>query len=180
MNRILHTIGYRWRLAGVILLLGILCSCIKEDEPEGGIINHVGVGDAVPVFEVSDGAGASFSSEACIGKRTLLVLFHTGCKDCQRELPKVNTVWEQVQHTSNLQVITIAREEERASIEKYWNKENLTLPYYLDPDRAVFSLFANSTIPRLYLIDANGIITWMAIETLGDMTVGELLKLVKG
>lgn len=180
MDKMLHMTGYRWRSAGLVILLSILFSCIKEDKPDSDIISYVKEGDAVPVFTVSDGVGGSFSSEDFIGKRTLLVLFHTGCEDCQRELPKVNNVWQQVQNEPNIQVITIARQEERTSIEKYWGEKNFTLPFFLDPDRAIFSLFASSTIPRLYIIDANGLITWMAIETLGKTTEMQLLELVRG
>ena len=45
------------------------------------------------------------------------------------------------------------------------------MPFYLDPDRQVFSLFANNTIPRIYLINRENVVTWMAIE---DMSLTAL------
>ena len=38
------------------------------------------------------------------------------------------------------------------------------MPFYLDPNEKVFSLFANSTIPRVYLVNRENIVTWMAVE----------------
>jgi hypothetical protein len=50
--------------------------------------------------------------------------------------------------------------------------------YYTDADRSVFNKFANSTIPRIYMIDADGVIRWMAVEELlnedgSPMTAGQ-------
>ncbi len=165
-----------------VLSLLALSACIKEELPdEPGVVNYVTVGDEVPSFTVSDGAGGTFTSASFTGKRSLLVFFHTGCGDCQRELPKVNALWKTLQGEEGYQVIAIAREEKLSSVAVYWNssKNKFTMPFYLDTDRSVFSLFANSMIPRLYIIDSYGIVQWMAIETLGDMTDKELLRLMK-
>ena len=165
---------------GVVTLLIFLCSCIKDDPnfPDE-VINYIEVNDAIPAFTVSDGQGNSFSSSSFIGKRSLLVLFHTSCKDCQRELPKANAVWEALQDDPNYLVLTIGREEKAESISRFWESAGLGLPYYLDPDRSVFSLFANSTIPRFYIIDQQGVVTWMGIETIA-LSAEELLEKVKG
>ncbi len=168
-------IGY---MSCIVLILCILCACVKEGLPDGN--SDIQFGDRVPVFTVNDGQGNSFSSVLFTGKRSLLVLFHTGCKDCRRELPVVNEVYEALKGDENCQVVTIAREESRASVLAYWEGQSFSMPFFLDPDRAVFSLFATSTIPRFYLIDAAGIVQWLAIETLDGMTAAELLQMVKG
>lgn len=168
--RSLRRCGNPWvGLLSLSLLLGIttFVGCIHEEEDlPSEVINHVATGDPVPAFTVSDGHGNSFSSEQFIGKRSLLLLFHTDCGDCRRELPKIEQVWQMIQGDDDYQVVAIARREERASIDRYWQANGLTLPTYLDPEREVFDLFANSTIPRLYIINTKGEISWMGIETI--------------
>ena len=48
------------------------------------------------------------------------------------------------------------------------------MPFYLDPDKKVFSLFANSTIPRVYLVNPENIVTWMAVEQM-DLSAKQLI-----
>lgn len=163
----------------IVFTLCMLPACIKEELPDSSTADRVRVGDVVPSFTASDGQGNNFSSSAFIGKRSLLVLFHTGCGDCQRELPVVEEVYKAVKQEADYQVITIAREEALASVSSYWNEQSFTMPFYLDTNRAVFLLFATSTIPRLYIINTKGVVTWMAVETLDGMNGTKLLQLLR-
>lgn len=155
----------------------IAFSCVKE-ETDDEIINHVIIGQIIPEFTVSDGIGNSLHSENLNGKKTLLVFFSTTCPDCQRELPKIQAVWDSLKNIPDYVIITIARSQSKEITDNYWNSEGFTMPKYLDPDRSVFDLFANSTIPRIYIIDSKGIIRWMAVETL-DLQPEELINKMK-
>lgn len=169
-----------WIWLAVVLQVFFFSACIKEELPDtSGIVNYITVGDEVPAFSVSDGENNTFTSASLKGKRTLLVFFHTGCSDCQRELPKVNAVWKALKEEDGYQVVAIAREEKRSDVAAYWAAHHFTVPFYLDMDRSVFSLFANSTIPRLYIIDPDGVVQWMATETLDGMKAEELVWLLK-
>lgn len=159
----------------VLFALYFLTSCVKDNESDDEIINYVQVGDMVPDFTVDDGEGSSFTSEDFIGKKSILVFFHTTCPDCQRELPVIEEAWQQIKDRPEYQVITIARKESKVDVDMFWDKERFTMLKYQDPERKVFDLFASSTIPRIYLIDTNGIIHWMAIERL-ETSAGQLIK----
>ncbi|MDH6358044.1 TlpA disulfide reductase family protein [Parabacteroides sp. PF5-9] len=157
---------YTWFIT---LLTFSLFSCINEDDPNSGeMINYIHTGDKVPSFTVSDGAEGLFNSEEFLGKKSLLVLFSTTCEDCDRELPIVQRVWENLMDDPQYLVVAIARQQSKEVTDTYWNdeKRQFTIPKYIDPDRSIFNLFANSTIPRLYIINEEGIVTWMAIEKL--------------
>ena len=52
----------------------------------------------------------------------------------------------------------ISRAEDEASVASYWAEEGLTLPYYADPSRTIYSLFADATIPRIYISDAQRVV----------------------
>ncbi len=150
----------------VLFALYFLTSCIKDNETKDKIINYVQIGDFVPTFTVNDGEGKQFNSEMFKDKKSILVFFHTSCEDCQKVLPIIEEAWLQIKDSSEYQIIVIGREQSKVEIDNYWEKERFSMPTYLDIDRQVFNVFANSTIPRVYLIDTNGIIHWMAIEKL--------------
>jgi peroxiredoxin len=156
-------------------------SCIKEgDDIPDEVINYVGVGDVVPAFTVSDDKGGTFSSSAFVGKRSLLLLFVSSCGDCRKVLPVINNeVWLWMKDSPGYQLITIARDEPAQEVAGHWLDNKYTMPAFLDPGRKVFSLFANQTIPRLYIINEEGIIEWMAVEKL-EISSGELIDKVKG
>ena len=162
-----------------ILLLAILTtgSCIKE-RVSGG---DVKVGDIVPAFSAEGMDGNSFNSASFTGKRSLLVLFVTTCSDCQRELPLIEWIWGEVKDNPQVQVLAISREEERSVVHTYWELEDIgkgktkfTIPVYLDPNREIFSKFATSTVPRIYIVNDRSVVEWMAIEDL-DISKEELL-----
>lgn len=163
-------------LVALFCLQAFLPSCVKEnDDIPDGIINYVEVGDPVPLFSVHGDGEDVFNSSSFKNKRSLLVFFVTTCGDCDRELPKAQKVWEILQADDEFQVITIARKEELSAVEEYWKKKGYTMPFYLDLDRSVFDLFANSTIPRFYVIDPEGVITWMGIETI-ELSAEEIVE----
>lgn len=169
----------------MILLTGISCvlsACIKEGTQPEEYRSLVAVGDAIPSFTVSDGVN-TFSSDNFTGKKSLLVFFHTSCGDCREALPKIEEAWEMLKSEPDVQVIAIARGEELEDVRKFWNggvdKDIiLTIPFYLDPDKSVYARFATGIIPRVYAIDPQGKITWMAIETINE-SVEEIVNLVK-
>lgn len=50
----------------------------------------------------------------------------------------------------------IGREHSDAELAVYNEKKGFTFPLYPDKDRAIYSKFANSLIPRCYLIGKDG------------------------
>jgi peroxiredoxin len=160
-----------------LVFISAFMSCVKEgDNIPDEVINYVGVGDAVPEFTVSDDKGGTFSSSGFVGKRSLLLLFVSSCSDCQKVLPIINKeVWPWIKDNPGYQLITISRDEPAQEVASHWSDNKYTMPAYLDPGRKVFSLFANQTVPRLYIINEEGIIEWMAIEKL-EISSGELIN----
>ena len=108
--------------------------------------------------------GEELYSENLSGNTTLLVFFVTTCGDCKRELPKIDSVWNELKDHPTFRLVTISRGETVEVVNDFWKKQNFTMPFYLDPNKKVFSLFANSTIPRVYLVNRENIVTWMAVE----------------
>ncbi len=159
----------------------IFQSCIKdgsEDIPQ--VINYVEVNDEVPSFSITDEKGNTFNSTDFEGKRSLLIFFETTCSDCRTVLPIINNdIWEKIKTDPDFLLIAVSRGENQQIVNKYWENNNFSMPKYIDTERKVFSLFANNTIPRIYMIDENKIIRWMAIENL-DNEPEDIIRLLQG
>lgn len=155
-------------------------SCIKEESEDVAdeVINYVAEGDLLPVFSVDDGAGNRLTNEDFKGKKSYLLFFITTCGDCARELPRIEKIWNQIKEDPDYQVVAIARKQGKKETDAYWADNDLTMPKYLDPDRKVYEMFANVMVPRIYLIDREGVVRWMGIEefTLSDEELLEKIK----
>ena len=159
-----------------IIILVAAISCLDDETDK--VVNYVNIGDRVPEFVAEGVNGGSFDSKSFSGKRSLLVLFGTYCPDCHRELPVINRIYDSVKDNPDILIVGISREQERSVVQEYWESEGFSFPAYLDSDRSIFNKFANSTIPRIYIIDENGTIEWMAIEKLEIPETELLAKLL--
>lgn len=149
-----------------LIIVLLLNACMSgTDDSEG-----INVGDKLPAFEVAltvvDSADwrntnerISVTNVQLVGKRNVIVFFSTTCPDCQKELPVVQQLYDMVKSDSRYSLICISREEGRESVEEYWHEHNLTLPYSPQSDRRIYSLFATSLIPRIYITDTTSTIT---------------------
>ena len=157
----------------------LLFSCIKENGDEGSI-NYVNINDQVPPFAVEDAQEETFNSKQFLGKESLLVFFGTYCPDCKKVLPVIEEVWKELKDDPKFLLVTISREEPTETVSRYWKDNQFTMPFYIDPTHGdVFSLFANNTIPRIYVINTDNKVVWMSVESL-DISAKELIQKIKG
>ena len=174
------------RVFFIALTILLFTSCIKGGGSGNGYeeYNLVNVGDYTPYFTVYDKDGNSFSHESgqssqLLGKRSLILFFQTTCGDCKAILPEMGKVWEAVKGDAEYNFIVINRGESVSIIE---NSEYSVFDYYLDPLKETYSKFATGYVPRLYIIDSEGIIEWIAVEKLPTEadTAEKLLTKLKG
>lgn len=132
-------------------------SCIvDEEEPVEG--NELVVGDRIPFFSVVMNNGEKIGNEDLKGKISLIVFFNTACKDCQQELPIVQRFYESY---AQYPLLCISREEGASSVAEYWKHASFTMPYSAQDNRTVYQLFARQVIPRIYIIDKEGLIRYI-------------------
>ena len=139
-----------------VLILAVLVlavsACIRDKIPEGA---ELGPGDRLPEFSVILDDGSVVSTGDLSGKVSVIVFFHTGCPDCQAELPVIQRIHDEF--SPEAAVLCISREEDAADIAEYWAGNGLTLPYSAQKDRTVYSLFASEGVPRVY-VSSGGLI----------------------
>lgn len=141
------------------LLMMFVCTtsgCISDDDPKGPSLI---VGDPLPNFSVTMNTGEEISTASLKGKIPVIVFFNTDCSDCRKELPVIQELWEKFKDDQRVEIVLIAREESSHEIEKYWEENNLTMPYSPQENKEIYNLFAPSVIPRIYIADRSGVIT---------------------
>ena len=138
-----------------------LPSCVTDEVGEPW---SVGPGDECPRFDIVFDDGSRVATADLAGHRTMIVFFNTGCEDCRRELPVIQSVADRLGHGAEGEaglgrgipyILCVSRAEGSAAVGGYWAANGLTLPYSAQDDDAVYRRFADSVIPRVYIIGAD-------------------------
>ena len=138
-----------------MFVLAVLSSCISDDSDKDSQGVNLVVGDSLPTFQVTMNDGSTIRSSDLLGGVSVVVLFSVDCGDCRMELPEVQRLWNQ---QLGVPIVLIARENTEEVIRSFWQQAQLTMSYSPQSDRKVYSLFASSRIPRIYISDAQGVI----------------------
>lgn len=148
---------FRLNVMGVLVLaLTAFSACVDDEQPADPLLVHVG--DSLPAFRVRLMDGSWLSRDSLVGRRSVVVLFNTGCGDCRRELPVVDSLYVRHRAETGVRFVAIARAEEAESIWAFWDERGLTIPFSAQADRSVYNLFATSVVPRLFLSGTDGIV----------------------
>ena len=142
----------------VTLTAALMCGCIGENEEK---LREIAVGSPLPTFSVTMNDGTTINSTDLSDCVTVLTFFHTSCPDCRKELPKLQKAYDHYSSAAEnnnepeVKFISIARAESEKQISEYWTAQGLTLPYSPQSDRSIYSLFASSIIPRIYIVSTD-------------------------
>ena len=137
----------------IFYMIVVLCGCIK-DNPKGADLQ---VGDSLPDFEVVMNDGRVVTDDDLKENVSVVMFFHTSCKDCQQALPIMQRIYDEYASES-LQIVLISREEGEESIYTYWIENGLEMPYSAQYDKKVYRKFAGTRVPRIYVNEKGGII----------------------
>ncbi len=142
--------------AGVVAVMMMVSGCVGEDM-KGADLK---VGDELPEFEVMMSDGSVVSDDDLRGSVSVVMFFNTGCPDCNEVLPDVQELYDEYAPKS-VKFAVIGREEPYNVVKAYWVKNGLGMPFSAQNDRTVYSRFAKSLIPRIYINDRYGTIRYI-------------------
>ncbi|MDP4206108.1 MAG: TlpA disulfide reductase family protein [Bacteroidota bacterium] len=154
------------KIAGFLLILFVCVQAWAQNDEAKKIeeANVVKVGSPVPDFSFLNGAGKKESMSAYKGKVTVVVFFATWCGPCRQELPHIEKeIWDKSKDKKDFALLIFGREHKKAEVDKFRTENKFTMPFLADPDRSVYSKFAKSFIPRLYLVDKSGKIVYATV-----------------
>lgn len=143
--------------------LWLCAACVSEPmEPSvDGYGTRIMVGDTLPAFSVSLSDGTCVTRDSLCGKRAVLVFFHTQCSDCRVQLPRIDSLYRTCASLSDFQLLCIARQEGRESIERFWQQNHLCMPFSPQPTRDIYNLFAYTQVPRIYIASPDGVVRFI-------------------
>lgn len=137
-----------------IICLLSLTACIHEDLPPVGDF-ALKEGDPLPEFRISNPAG-TVSRKDLENKFALIIFFSTTCPDCRKAFPDISSLYHTYESDPSVRVLLIARGETEEQVATYFREHQYNMEFFADPDRKVYSLFADHTIPRVFLAGKNG------------------------
>jgi thiol-disulfide isomerase/thioredoxin len=125
---------------------------------------HTKVGDKMPSISVPETSGAKFSIAGEAGKVVVVNFWATWCGPCMIEMPLIEkTIWEK-HKSQNFAMVAVAREQDQETVVAFQKKHpEFTFPMASDPKRSTYSIFADSGIPRTYVVDRHGKIVYQSL-----------------
>lgn len=151
-------------LVCALVLLGGLANAQSSDS-DADTAAHTKVGDKMPAISVQETSGATFSLASEKGKVVVVNFWATWCGPCQVEMPRLEKeIWEKYKSSPDFAMVAIAREQSKETVSEFQLKHpTYTFPLAYDPHRLVYAKFADSGIPRTYVVDRHGKIVFQSV-----------------
>jgi len=152
----LRTIGVFAALFTVALLLSLVL--YKRDTLYVMLVPGPEIGVPAPEFTVVDANERAISLSHFQGKTVLLHFMASWCAECQKELPKVQSLYHNTLSDPNFVMVNVAFREDENQTRSFLRDMGYELPVYGDPTGAVARNYGIGGIPAAVIIDADGII----------------------
>lgn len=182
-------------LALLLVAAGFSACSITEDATDDVPADIVTVGQQLPEFSVVTTDGRTVTTDSLLGRPAVICFFTTTCSDCRKALPVVQRLYEEWgeaageesamtgehgtiagEQSAAVSFLCIGREQTADVVSDYWASQGLTLPVSPQSDRSVYSLFARRSVPRVYVVDAAGVVRNIYVESVSYKEVDGVLK----
>lgn len=165
-------------LSASAALLAICCtaqSCISEPGEDSDQSTIVAIGDEAPDFTVEMTDSRQITLSDLRGSVVMLYFWSADCPMCQEEMRVVQHAVIDRIAGKQIHYLPIARDGRRDAIEKFCRDYGCDFAVGLDPDRAIYTLYATSFVPRMFIIDRDGTIRASYVEYDTDQ-LGEIVS----
>lgn len=125
---------------------------------------HVQISDPVPDFTFEKSPGVTRTISELKGKTVLITFFATWCGPCRKELPFIQSeIYNKYRNNPKFEVLIFGREHSWEEVSNFKAENKFSMPFYPDPERKIYSLFAGQYIPRNFLISNEGKILYSSV-----------------
>ncbi|MCK5169162.1 MAG: TlpA family protein disulfide reductase [Bacteroidales bacterium] len=152
-----------------IFLIGLYSCNYKEKKAEKeyklDIIKSTltEVGQTFPEFSFITLNNDTININDLKGKVVFMNFFATSCPICMKELPHIeNEIWAKYKDNESFELIVFGREHIAEEMIAFKGKTGYTFNIVPDPERKIYSLFAEKYIPRNIILDRDGKIIYQA------------------
>ncbi len=114
-------------------------------------------GQTAPDFTIQLENGKTKKLSDLKGKVVWINFFATWCGPCRQELPHLQKdVYDKFKDNKNFELIILGRKHTQDEVNKFKSEQKFTMPFYADPERTIFDLYAKQNIPRNFIIGKDG------------------------
>jgi len=115
-------------------------------------------GDRAPEFGLPAFNGQQVSLSDFRGRVVMVHFWATWCPPCVEELPTLAKLSQELTGTDFEMLAVSVDEGGAAAVTPFLQKNGLSLPVLLDPDRSVARKYGTYKFPETYLVDRQGIV----------------------
>ncbi len=115
-------------------------------------------GDA-PQFELQTLEGKPFTHETQQGKLTVLEFWATWCPPCVAAMPHTKALYERF-GPKGIEFVGISYDKTREDLDRGLEDLEVTWPQVFDPERQTLHTFGVGMLPRIMILDPQGVIAW--------------------
>lgn len=117
-----------------------------------------------PTFSFESKPGTKHQISDYRGKVVLITFFATWCGPCRAELPHIEKdIYQKYVDNPNFELLIFGREHDWETVNKFKKEQKFSMPFYPDPERKIFSLYASQNIPRNFILDKKGNIVYASV-----------------
>ena len=128
----------------------------QDEQAEVEATTLVKVGQVAPDFSVEMLDGRTIKLSELRGKVVMLCFWATWCPPCRQEMAHLQEGVIDHFAGKDLVVLPISRGEKRDVVEKFLADNGYTFGVGLDPERAIYDLYASNFVPRTFIINKRG------------------------
>lgn len=165
-------------ILGAFLLLWNPTPAKAQERPTPEQATIVKDGHKAPDFEVQMFDGSTIKLADLKGKVVLLNFWATWCPPCRAELARVEKDIIERFKGEPFVFIPVSRGEKRATVAAFREKMGYTFPMGLDTESSIYKKYAETYIPRNFLIDKSGKVVKASVGY-DEAEFAELIKLIE-
>ena len=123
--------------------------------------------------------GKSFTSADWKGKVVLVDFWATWCPPCREELPRIKKLYDDF-HGQGLEIVGVSSDTNKQALAQFAKDNSMAWPQLFGPApgggwHVLTKRFGVDSIPRLYLIDRNGVLRSMTARGEAEKLIPKLL-----
>jgi len=117
-----------------------------------------------PAFTLKALDGSTVSLADFRGKKSVAITFWASwCGPCRVELPALRAFYRTAHKPgSDFEILAISIDDDKSAAEGYATTAKLPFPVLWDDSQKASDLYGVDSIPQLFVVDQNGVVTWSA------------------